>query len=250
MSPRNDNYSEEFLNAFVDDQLTAAEKAEAYGSIHQNQELSREVCELRKVRDLVQLAYKELPAAPSGSGPQSKTRRRGRGLAAGIAASVALAMGILVGNHFKQLQPVGAEHVAADSGATAGQQVATAAEDQVKILIHLNSGDETDIADTLNEIDQLFRFYKQNNQQVRVELVTNGGGLALVRADVSPFVERVKEMQRKYDNLSFVACQNSIDRLKDEHGITAKLIPGTVVIDSGVAQIMRRQHQGWAYIRV
>jgi hypothetical protein len=48
----------------------------------------------------------------------------------------------------------------------------------------------------------------------------------------------------------FVACQNTIDRLKSERGISAKLLPEAVVIDSAVAQIMRRQQQGWAYIQV
>ena len=46
------------------------------------------------------------------------------------------------------------------------------------------------------------------------------------------------------------SIQNTIDRLKREHGITARLLPDVIVIDSGVAQIMRRQQQGWAYIRV
>ena len=57
-------------------------------------------------------------------------------------------------------------------------------------------------------------------------------------------------MQQKYPNLVFVACQNTIDRLNKEHGIRAQLIEGVMVIDSGVAQIMRRQQQGWAYIQV
>jgi intracellular sulfur oxidation DsrE/DsrF family protein len=48
----------------------------------------------------------------------------------------------------------------------------------------------------------------------------------------------------------FVACQNTIDRLKREQGVIAQLLPEAVVIDSAVAQIMRRQQQGWAYIQV
>jgi intracellular sulfur oxidation DsrE/DsrF family protein len=48
----------------------------------------------------------------------------------------------------------------------------------------------------------------------------------------------------------FEACKNSIDRLRRDKGIVAKLLPGVVVIDSGVAQLMRRQNQGWAYIQV
>jgi len=57
-------------------------------------------------------------------------------------------------------------------------------------------------------------------------------------------------MQKEYHGLTFVACQNTIDRYQQELGLTAKLLPGVITIDSGVAQIMRRQHQGWAYLQV
>ncbi len=56
-------------------------------------------------------------------------------------------------------------------------------------------------------------------------------------------------MLREYDNLQFVACQNTIDQLKRDRGVTARLLPGVIVTDSGVAEIMRRQREGWVYIR-
>jgi hypothetical protein len=81
-------------------------------------------------------------------------------------------------------------------------------------------------------------------------VITNGGGLSLLMAGISPYAERIQRMQKEYHDLTFVACQNTIERIQQELGLQAKLLPGVVVIDSGVAQIMRRQHQGWAYIQV
>jgi intracellular sulfur oxidation DsrE/DsrF family protein len=83
-----------------------------------------------------------------------------------------------------------------------------------------------------------------------VEVVINGEGLNLVRTDVTAFADRIARMQKQYGNLVFAACQNTMERLKREQGIDARLLPGVTVIDSGVAQLMRRQQQGWAYIRV
>ena len=121
---------------------------------------------------------------------------------------------------------------------------------RIKVLIHLNTGNPSEFKDGLNEVRSLMQYYKGKNIKARVEVVANGDGLNMLRADYSPFAAEIKDLQFQYKNLRFVACKNSIDRLAREKGIVAQLLPGVVVIDSGVAQIMRRQHQGWAYIQV
>ena len=52
-----DAYSDEFLNAYIDDQLDEAERSALLTELKVNDELSRRVCQLRKARDMVQLAY-------------------------------------------------------------------------------------------------------------------------------------------------------------------------------------------------
>ncbi len=103
--------------------------------------------------------------------------------------------------------------------------------------------------ETLDDAEDLLKYYRASNQHAQIEIVTNGSGLDLLRADTSPYPERVQRMLKDYDNLTFVACQNTMDRVSREQGTAARLLPGVVLIDSGVAQIMRRQQQGWAYIR-
>jgi uncharacterized protein len=231
-------FSEEFINAFVDDELTPDEKAQAYARLGDDETLNRQVCELRKVRDLVGLAYRNVPAPACGTSAIAAGRRCSTAIAAGLA----LVVGGLGGWFLNQ-----ASHA---PGTAAIAQATPAAEDPTKVLFHVSEGNEEHLKSVLDEVENLMKFYRQNNQKARVEVVTNGGGLSLLMAGVSPYADRIQRMQKEYSELTFIACQNTIDRIEQELGLTAKLLPGVVVIDSGVAQIMRRQSQGWAYLQV
>lgn len=237
---REQKFSEEFLNAFVDDQLTPDEKSRVYPAISGDEALNRQVCELRKLRDLVRLAYKDVePSTPAQHMPR---RRMGLGIAAAIALAVSGVAGWVL-------------HGTVDSterGGFAGAQLrvpAPAPGEPVKIVVHLSEDEPQHVRQVLDDVEGLLKLYRSTRQQARIEVVMNGDGLALVRTDTSTAADRVRRMQSDYDNLSFVACQNAIDRLKKDKGIIAQLLPGVVVTDSGMAQLMRRQHQGWAYIQ-
>jgi len=299
-------FSDEFLNAFVDDQIAAEEKSRAYIEIHQSEDLNRQVCELRKLHDLVQLAYREPPAPPvrATSGPNSHRAR----LRFGVAASFLLTLGIVLGSQIRITDhgsttqsalvsaPVTPKAVSHASSGHSGQrakpaktknvvaadlkQIAVApkpnlqqvsavtaamapaesapiaprtevsASDRTKVLIHLANDDNERLAQALEDIEGVLRHYRNIQMNAHVEVVVNGKGLELVRIDTSAFAERIQNLQREYSNLTFAACQNTIDRLVLEKGIRVRLLPGVITIDSGMAEIMRRQNQGWAYIQV
>ncbi len=239
---KNGRFSDEFLNAFVDEQLSTDERDLAYQAMGSDPALNQRVCELRKVRDLVRLAYQDPPvAAPETHGSE---RSRRRPVAAAAAAVTAL-LGTLLLNPFAP--PAGKE------GARSPERLATLAADhgpEIKVLLHLNSGNPVRMREMLDEAESLVRHYKTSGQIARVMVITNGEGLNLLRADTSPFAERIESLLKRYDNLTIAACQNTIERLKRERGIVARLLPGTATVDSGVAQIILRQQQGWVYIQV
>lgn len=281
-------FSDEFLNAFLDNQLTLEEKDRAYLRISQDEALNRRVCELRKIQDMVRLSYQNSPPPPAQPAPASGHGRLGLS----IAASIALAAGVALGWTLHSptplstatpasapvavVQPAPTNRVVAKAAMVSAPTVVPvlaadetaltvteennilsvpyrpgpASGDAIKVLIHVSSTTAAHNSGALDEIEGLVRHYRDQRQNARVEVVMNGEGLNLVRVDTTRFAERIRRMQEEYDNLTFAACQNTIQRLKREHGITAKLLPGVTVIDSGVAQIMRRQQQGWAYIQV
>lgn len=60
MNPRQD-FPDEYINAFVDNQLSPEDKARCYAQAALDEAFNRRICELRKIRDLIRLAYRELP---------------------------------------------------------------------------------------------------------------------------------------------------------------------------------------------
>jgi intracellular sulfur oxidation DsrE/DsrF family protein len=266
-------FSDEFLNAFVDNQIAAEEKSRAYIEIGQDENLNRQVCELRKLHDLVQLAYQNPPTSPLRQHGTERTRRAR--MRFGVAASFLLILGVLFGTQTKLLLTTNAPEtvsatpiempqaapVSPPKQATLATPVNSAAVmpvDRVadgkpsnnKVLIHIAYDDALRLSQSLDEVESLLRYYRDSRQDARVEVVINGKGLELVRVDTSAFANRIQDLQKEFDNLTFAACQNTIDRLKRERGILVRLLPGVIVIDSGMAELMRRQNQGWTYLRV
>jgi intracellular sulfur oxidation DsrE/DsrF family protein len=254
-------FSDEFLNAFVDNQLAPEEKSRAFIEISQDENLNRQVCELRKMHDLVQHAYREPPAPPT-----SKSSGPGRArinLRFGAVASVLLLLGIVAGREIRLPTP-NLNSISARASATEDTEVmgtyralsTTAAKTsvpdakQARVLIHVAHDDTAELGQALDDIEGLLTYYREKHQNARVEVVLNGKGLGLVRVDTSKFAKRISRLQKTYKNLTFAACQNTIDRLKREEGVTVRLLPGVTVIDSGMAEIMRRQNQGWTYLQV
>ena len=242
--------SDEMLNSFVDGQVTTEEKEQLYVALAKDDDMKKAVCELRSCKDLVQLAYLQPPASPGGFSDKSGSGSSGsRHWLTGIAASLLLAIGAFIG---WQLGPVKTDNIMFSAGNALNMTSAkaTVADNSTKVLFHLNSRNPEKVREALDELEGVLNFYKETGQKARIEMITNGGGIDLLRKDTSPYPDRILALQKKYKNLTFVTCQNTIDRLKEERGIVAHLLPGIVVIDSGVAQIMRRQREGWAYIQV
>ena len=249
------HYSDEYLNSFIDNELTAQEKSRLYQHTNQDEALNRRVCELRKMHELVQLAYKHPPAAAEPRGTHNTS-----GLRRGVAAGFALILGALIGWQYigptldgtaGQTRHDPERQLAATDQARPDQLAAGSfpAAGEMKVLFHLSNNDPARVRELLDEAESLLRLYQKQNQPARVEIITNGDGLNLLLAGRSLFPERISRMQKQYKNLVFAACLNTMETFNGQ-GVETRLLPGTIVIDSGVAQIIRKQQQGWVYIQV
>jgi intracellular sulfur oxidation DsrE/DsrF family protein len=78
---------------------------------------------------------------------------------------------------------------------------------------------------------------------VEIVLVVYGPGIAMLRKD-SPVADRIAAAQK--NGVRIVACQNS---MRGFHIEQADLAPGVGVVPSGVVELIRRQHAGYAYVR-
>jgi intracellular sulfur oxidation DsrE/DsrF family protein len=76
-----------------------------------------------------------------------------------------------------------------------------------------------------------------------IELVVYGPGIAMLKKD-SPVAEKIAAALKS--GVRIAACQNS---MRGYHLEAADLAPGVGTVPSGVVELIRREHAGYAYVR-
>jgi intracellular sulfur oxidation DsrE/DsrF family protein len=81
------------------------------------------------------------------------------------------------------------------------------------------------------------------SEGAEIELVAYGPGVNMLKAD-SPVKQRVADALKA--GVKINACQNTMNGMK----LTpADMLPEIGYVPSGVVEVMKKQQQGWAYIR-
>jgi intracellular sulfur oxidation DsrE/DsrF family protein len=81
------------------------------------------------------------------------------------------------------------------------------------------------------------------SEGAEIELVAYGPGLLMLKAD-SSVKQRIAEALKS--GVKVNACQNTMTGMKL---VPADMLPDIGYVPSGVVEVMRKQQQGWAYIR-
>lgn len=223
-------FSDEQLNAFVDDQLGAQEREEILTAATSDADLGQRLCSLRATKELVGHAYGRIPPA------RRRTGRRVSLWSGALAASLALVAGVLIGWQGHRASERG-EGLASPGGLFAPQPA--------KVLIHLDNSQ----AERMEEALDLAEAYLAKAGRARVEIVVNNSGLDLLREESTFHAERIARMAARHEMLAFVACGNAIARYRSA-GLDVRLVPEARVERTAVEHIVDRVRQGWTYLKI
>ena len=129
-----------------------------------------------------------------------------------------------------------------------GAQLALASPAQ-KVAIHVNQDDPATMNMALNNAQNIAAHYASQGQEVTIEIVTYGPGLHMMRSDTSPVEDRIPAMALEMTNLSFSACENTINGMKKKSQKDVPLLSEATVVPSGAVRLMELQQQGYSYLR-
>jgi intracellular sulfur oxidation DsrE/DsrF family protein len=233
---RDDDFSEERLNAFVDGELASEESSRMYDEASRSLELEQRLCQQRTLKELVRHAYGEVPAAEGRSSRPSERRSLfGWSLVAGVLIAVGLTGGYLGHDYIRRMPEQDAVSMAAQ----------TVAEPD-NYLLHVISNDPAQMYAALEYAS--FLLDSEGGDEVgRVEIVANEKGLDLVRSDVTPYAAEIARLQER--NVVFYACSRTIERL-EEDGVDVKLVPDTHEEYTALDRVVMRMQQGWKYQKI
>ena len=80
-------------------------------------------------------------------------------------------------------------------------------------------------------------------ETVDQEIVVYGPGIGMLKAD-SPVAQRIASALKA--GIKVVACETTLKAMKLDH---ADMLPNIGYVPAGVVELMRKQQQGYAYIR-
>lgn len=236
MKPDHSEISDELLNAFVDNQLESAEKGRILSLINGDPALQARVSEVWRLKQMVQHAYQDVRAPrPAPRRRQPWFTRAGQALAASLLLLVGATAGWF-GN------------AATDDSRQREFRLVNRENEQERVILHLASADPARLRAALDDAEYLLAKAPAGKRPVQLEIITNDGGLALLRADVSPYADRIKAMRATHQNVKFIACSQAIEKLRGT-GVQVQLLPDTEIAPSAIDQITARLKQGWLYVR-
>ncbi|MGY3485802.1 intracellular sulfur oxidation DsrE/DsrF family protein [Bradyrhizobium sp. USDA 4011] len=117
------------------------------------------------------------------------------------------------------------------------------------LILQVNSNDPAAMNLTLNNATNVAEYYKGLGEKVKIEVVTFGPGLHMLREDTSPVKARIEEMALSSPEVSFKACGNTQEKMQKAENKSIPIIKQAEVVKSGVVRVMELQEKGWAYVK-
>jgi uncharacterized protein len=111
-----------------------------------------------------------------------------------------------------------------------------------KAIFHLDEDSEQRVNEVFNNLRNLLADLGAEN--VDMELLANGKGVEALRKDHESNALRIHNLTGR--GVRFVACANSLKHLAIDPG---NLVPGVEIVPAGVSELVKKQMDGWAYIR-
>ena len=239
------DYSDSIINAFIDGELDDREKSELISDMVSDQELNDRVMKVRNIRELVQNAYKDIPASVKSQRHVNTNNSRGINL---CVAGFVLAVGIVVGWGVQgYLNPV--KGLIEFAEITEQNNLINSNEQVARLMIHVTTDDPIRLDIMLNETEQLLKRYEENNRILEMSILTNARGINLVSI-TTPFAKRLRELTARYSNITFKACKQTLKRLNKDELRNVELLPEAQVVPSALGEVIEKRQQGWSYIRI
>jgi intracellular sulfur oxidation DsrE/DsrF family protein len=116
----------------------------------------------------------------------------------------------------------------------------SAQEKKLSVVWDLSSADTVVQAAVFRQINNA----KTQVPDLQVEVVFHGQAILAVINDSTQFAARVKVAKEK--GVTLAVCNNSLKRLKID---PSKLMPETTVVPSAVVELIKKQADGWSYLK-
>ena len=118
-----------------------------------------------------------------------------------------------------------------------------------RLALQISDDDAGKMNAVLNVAANVSKYYSEKGDEVEIEIVAFNAGLNMLRQDKSPVLTRLKSFKQGMPNVSFMACQNTLDAMTRNEGKEPPLVENAELVAAGVVTLMELGEKGWTIVR-
>lgn len=116
------------------------------------------------------------------------------------------------------------------------------------VVILIDSDNERIMGHAISYSLNIARSYAAKNERVMIEVVANGSGIKVFRADTSPLQQPLAALRLTIPGIVFSMCDSSRQIAGQREGHAIALIAGARLVPFGIGRVVELEESGWAYV--
>jgi len=129
----------------------------------------------------------------------------------------------------------------ASAGAGAGEKH--------RLALQISDNDADKMNAVLNVAANVSKFYSDKGEEIEIQIVAFNAGLHMLRDDTSPVKPRLKSFKQGMPNVSFMACENTLESMARKEGKEPPLVDNAERVKAGVVTLIELGEKGWTIVR-
>jgi uncharacterized protein len=118
-----------------------------------------------------------------------------------------------------------------------------------RLALQISDNDADKMNAVLNVAANVSKYYADQGEEVEIQIVAFNAGLHMLREDTSPVKPRVSSFAKGMPNVSFKACQNTIDSMAKRENKSIPIVENAEHVPAGVVTLIELGEKGWTIIR-
>jgi hypothetical protein len=118
-----------------------------------------------------------------------------------------------------------------------------------KLALQISDNDPAKMNAVLNVAANVSKYYSDKGDEVEIQIVAFNAGLHMLRDDTSPVKPRLKSFKQGMPNVSFMACENTLESMTKTEGKEPPLVDNAERVKAGVVTLIELGEKGWTIVR-
>ena len=118
-----------------------------------------------------------------------------------------------------------------------------------KLALQISDNEPDKMNAVLNVAANVSKYYSDKGEEVDIQIVAFNAGLHMLREDTSPVKPRLKSFKQGMPNVSFMACENTLESMARKEGKEPALVDNAERVKAGVVTLIELGEKGWTIVR-